>query len=102
MRGRSQYPKAPSLAKKVRGRSVDARHDAIRHASDVLLPKGFVFLSAAPVVVVLARNEQRHVVERVEPWREVARVPEGERKADRHQKLAEIVHVTCDAPEAID
>src|SRR5262249_59043143 len=80
--------------------SVDPRDDPARHPPAVLVPERPVGLGAAPVVVVLARHEQRDVVERIEPRRELERMAEAEGERRRHQDLAEIVDVAREPPEA--
>lgn len=81
-------------------RSVNPGDDSVRNPLAVLDPQRSILRRAALVVGDLAREEQRHVVERVEPGKDAPGAAEREAEAEGHEDLAEVVGVAREPPEA--
>ena len=79
--------------------SVEPGDDAPRHALPVVGPQVAILGCAATLVGPLSGEEQGHVVERVEPDHPRARVAQQQRQPHRLDDLAQVVHMTGDAPE---
>src|SRR3954452_3172463 len=82
--------------------SVQVRNDLVLHLRRVLIPQRPVLRPADLVVVCLAADEERDVVQRVQPHHPDAEVAGCERDGDRLDDLSEVVDVPAASPEAVD